>query len=181
MTLAAATNCWTNAVESVVAAIPQSASFRSLAQAADVAAAAEMVKQKSHVPNHLEEYFSTYDLAEYWCWALVCSPVVNPYRKQRSASGFYEPYGTVSVLVVRSLLPEDASRFDNVQHEEDRDFENAIGTIIDEVLAYLDDQQTLRVRVASVTEATVRVQPKQRESRGNLQYAVIQLEWGFQG
>lgn len=163
----------------IVATLPQCASFRSLTGAADANAAAEFVKQKTKVPDNLEEYFGLDELEATKCWALVCTPIVNPYRKvlQPSSSRVFAGFGRVVVLIARTLTPTDISRFDSVQHEEDREFENKVGDLIGEMIAYVDDQQTLGIRSVEVTEATVRVRPSQRESRGNLQFATLLIDW----
>lgn len=180
MTIASGTNCWTHAIDTIVASIPQTEAFRTLTDTTTAAAAAKYVKHKTYLPPSLEEFFDLDTIQEPSGWAVVLSPINEPYKKLRSRSEFYEPYGRVMVLVARTVFDLESSRFDDTAAEEDRTFENLIGDMIEQLITYIEENRTFRIKGITVTEATVRVRPNQRESAGNLQYATLAIDWGFQ-
>lgn len=185
MTVAAATNCWTHALETIAQGLAACPTFQTMVGATgDATAAAALVLGRKLRQAWNGQYYTLEQLQELGAYAQLFSAPNAPYgKRRRSLSSGFEPYGQAVVCLAR-LVPEadlQASDADTSRADElDREWEILCGDVIDELIAWLAENAgpvVQDVAVIVVDETADKRQP----THGCWQGCDLAITWGRQG
>ena len=143
MPLAAPNNCWPSLLQKFVDAVANSAAFRTLVGAATEAEALASIFGKRLTHTQDGHAWTREELENLQAYAMVFGAAENPFGKHLSPALSYLPHGT-TIIAVGRLVPEAelVAKTDNrngLTDSHDRDWQNIVGTIPDQVLSWLRD------------------------------------------
>ena len=174
----APTTCWTRAQDSIITALSQSASFRSIVDAADATAALAVIFGQ-RVTNPESGYLYTDDELKAFSYAQVYSAPDTPYGWTNNGGGFLRHFGNAVLYIDRRVTELESNSYDEPLGIE-RWLENRIGTTLTEVHAYLEANSGPYITGVQVTEGPATNPPDERATIGLRQRIEILVAWGYQ-
>lgn len=181
MPLASPNNCWPANLQQFVDAVANSNEFQDLVGAADATAATASIFGKRLTHSHSGHAWTADELAQLRGYAMVYGDPTSPYGKHVTASTNYLPHGVTIVAVGRLVLEQDLIDHGDgrtgLTDTHDRDWQNIVGTILDEVLDYLRESGgPWPVGNAEVTEDS-ETKAENQPTRGCWQYCELSFSW----
>jgi len=142
MPLEAPNNCWPANLQKFTDALSNSVQFQSLVEAATAAAALTRVFGQRLTHTRDGHAWTADELANLRYYGLVYGDPATPYGKHLQSNACYLPHGVAIVYLAR-LVPErdlvnPGQGNTGLSDAHDRQWQNIVGTIIDQVLAWLD-------------------------------------------
>ena len=181
MPVEAATNCWTNAEDALVGALPELAEFRTYVGAANSAAAAKKIfleETDKPADGHAD---GRPEREARGSFAIVSSDQGQPYSIEQGRAGDFYGSGRL-VLSIERLVPE----IEWLQQETDnassgqvyRWTKNRTGTLINQLVDYWAENGGPYLRRASVL-GPLENDPETWENEGRWHFIEITIEWGL--
>ena len=178
MAVEAPTNCWTLAEQAIATAVANSAAFQWVTETANAADAGKFVfgEQKDE-PLDGETYDKS-ELENQLAYAQVYSTNEGPYGKQRSATNRFEPFGSIVIFVER-LVREADQNITDAPEQTHRWFKNRMGDLVDEVIAYIDNNGGPFIRTVAVTDGPGLNSRDRWQQQGMWQGIEWSIDWGL--
>jgi hypothetical protein len=142
MPLAAPTNCWPKLLQKFADSLANSATFQAMVRAADATAATNRIFGKRLSYSRDGRTWTREELDELFAYGQVYSDPNAPYGKHLGGGNAFYPHGTTCIILAR-LVPESELSDDRgggktgLTDAHDRDWQNIVGNVIDETLAWL--------------------------------------------
>lgn len=180
MPVAAPTNCWTYAESSIATAIANSAAFQAMTGTDNATDAAQHVYgEQLDEPIDGEAYTRADREQRHQHIAQVYSSTDQPYGKRRGASSRFEPFG-VAVVYLERLATEVERTAAEVPQELERAFKNTVGDVIDQIIAYLDENGGPIVTGVTVEDGPGWNEQKRWKDDGAWQGCGMLVTWGIE-
>lgn len=169
MPLAAPNNCWPANLQKFTDALSNSAQFQTLVEAADAAAALARIFGKRLTWSADGHAWTPDELATLRYYAMVYGDPGTPYGKHLQNNACYLPHGVTVVALGRLVLEKDlvdhGKGRTGLSDTHDRDWQNIVGTVIDQMLAWLPENAgpypITTVDVTDDSETRAQNQPRQ--------------------
>lgn len=185
MTLANPNNCWPANMQKFADALANSAAFQTLVEADDATAANDFVFGKRLTHARSERRWTADEWADLRHYGMVFSDPESPFGYHLVNNAHYESHGLVIMaigrLVPESQLVDPQDDRTGLNDEHDRDWQNIVGTVITEMLSWLQENggpyPIPNVEIAEDYET----RPKKAPATGIWQYTEVHFGYGITG
>lgn len=169
-----ADGCWTRSEFTVTNAIIESTSFQELmcVDTSALAAGHIFVDDLDHPYDN--EAYEICDAAVFSGFAIITSPVENPYRITRgSAVRGFDKEGRVAILIEHAWVT--ANRDD--PEKTDRWFKRRIEKVMEDIITYLHENGGLNVDEIAVVEGPVGEPEQEEDTIGTNSQITLMVDW----
>lgn len=180
MSLTDPTNCWTYAEKRFGDAVANSAAFQSMTGTSN-----ETDAQKHIYGDSLEHSFDGQPYSDderkelLKHIAQVYSSPDQPYGKRRGRSSRMEAFGNAHVVIERYVAEVDIQSA-NPKRSIDWEFKQLAGNLVDQVVAWLEENGGPFVRAITVVSGPGWEPREEHNNDGNYQGIIYQVEWGLE-
>lgn len=185
MPLETPNNCWPANLAKFGDGLAESAQFQTLVGAADEVEAAAKIFGKRLTESKAGRTWTRDELAELRAYAMVYGDPDNPFGYHLANNAHYESHGLVIVAVGR-LVPEtdlidpneNATGLTDVH---DREWQNIVGTIITQMLAWLAENAGPYPIPAVEVVDDHETRAENARQQGTWQYSEVAFRYGVTG
>jgi hypothetical protein len=190
MPLATPNNCWPVHLQKFADALAASSQFKALVGLPDGTAeeVGRFVFGQRMTHPRSGPAWTVGELEDLLHYGLVFGDPSSPYGKHRTATSHYAPHGTTIVALGR-LVPEEDQQPEpelvggksGLSDRNDRDWQNIVGTILDQIIAWLNENggpwPVTNVDVLADYQTT----DKKQKVQGTWQICELMFSWGREG
>jgi hypothetical protein len=181
MPLAAPTNCWPFLLQTFADALANSATFQSLVAAVDATGAADRIFGKRLTYTRAGRRWTYAELQALAAYGQVYGHPDNPIGKHRGRGRQFLPHGTTCLVLARLVdIGEAPDDLTGPTDADDREWQNIVGSVLDEVLAWLDENIGAEITSADIT-VDDETAAKNKNSRGIWQGVELTFNWREEG